>query len=248
MQLTSLKNTKMKLALLLIFMSVSTLYAQTSDSLANTQDTVFAFFEYKIKDAIGIEDAFYAGYERDLEWHKSQNDKWAWVGWSVDNGDRRGRFIDATPNHTWSDFDNWNVSGILNGKLNKIHWLNYVENPSGGYKITLPSVSNITNDWFKAASLQVHTIRIKIAEEKIFFQFLQEFKTFLTGYLKDLPFVWMKTVSGGSTNEYQFFICLNKKEQMAHASKIFDVTEMPGEVWKKYALAVVSNETGDVEL
>jgi len=207
-------------------------------SLINT-DTVFVFFEYKIKD--GMDDAFNAGYERDLEWHKSQKDNWSWVGWYVSNGERRDRFIDATPNHAWSDFDNWKVNGSLNAKLNKIHWAPYVENPTGGYKIILPSFSNSTANWFKSRSLQVHTIKIEISKEKVFLDFLRDFKVFLKTYLKGTHFVWMKTASGGSTNEYQLFICLKKREQMEFVSKIFNATEMPNEVWKNYTTSVTSN-------
>jgi hypothetical protein len=219
----------------------NSIFAQKAETIKTGQDTVFAFFEYKIKEEVGMEDAFNAGYERDLEWHKSQNDTWSWVGWYVANGNRRDRFIDATPNHTWSDFDNWKVNGSLNAKLNKIHWANYVENPTGSYKIILPPFSNNTANWFKSNSIQVYTIQIDISKEKVFLEFLNGFKDFLKIYLKDNSFVWMKTASGGNTNEYQLFVCLNKKEQMELVSKIFNATVMPNEIWKSYAMSVISN-------
>jgi len=74
----------------------------------SAQQNVFAFFEYDLKD--GMADRFIEGYAKDLEWHASQEDDWSWAGWFVTTGERRGRFIDATPNHVWRDFDQWKVN------------------------------------------------------------------------------------------------------------------------------------------
>lgn len=216
-------------------------WAQHNNPISIKKDTVFAFFEYKIKDGIGMKDAFDSGYGRDLEWHRSQDDDWSWIGWYVSNGERRDRFIDATPDHQWSDFDQWKVNGALNSKLNKVHWLPYVENPEGSYGIVLSKYSNSKKDWFKSNSLQVHHIKVSIPKEKMFLEFLTSYKTYLESYLNDTAFIWMKTVSGGGTQDYQLLVCIDKIAQMEKVSNIFNVEELPEKVWKLYAETVVSN-------
>ena len=220
-----------------------TFWAQKTNTVPGEKDIVFSFFEYNIKDETGIKDAFNTGYEIDLEWHKSQGDNWAWIGWYVTNGERRGRFIDATPNHLWSDFDNWNVNEVLNGKMNKIHWASYVEEPSGSYRIVLSEYSSSKEDWYTSKSLQVHKLEISVSKEKVFNEFLKSYKTYLESYLKDIQFIWMKTVSGGGNQEYQLFICIDKMDQMEMANKIFSADQMPESLWEQYSEAVISNDS-----
>jgi hypothetical protein len=54
-----------------------------------SQQNVFAFFEYDLKD--GMADRFIEGYAKDLEWHASQEDDWSWAGWFVTTGEPSAR-------------------------------------------------------------------------------------------------------------------------------------------------------------
>ncbi len=170
---------------------------------AQSQNNVFAFFEYDVKS--GMDDQFISGYAKDLEWHSSQGDDWSWIGWFVLNGERRGRYIDATPNHSWEDFDNWKVSSSENGRHNKIHWLPYVENPSGSYKILLNEYSKYNQDWVITKFLLVFHIKVRNDKNEIFKDFLANYKSFLeSNFSEKNSFVWMKTMSGGDVYGYQF--------------------------------------------
>jgi len=53
----------------------------------------------------GEQQAFEAGYQRHLEWHRAANDPWTWYGWSFVLGDRIGMFMDGTFGHAAADFD-----------------------------------------------------------------------------------------------------------------------------------------------
>lgn len=189
-------------------------------SFSQAQKNVFAFFEYDIKS--GMNDQFINGYERDLEWHKSQEDDWSWIGWFVTNGNRRGRFIDATPYHSWSDFDNWKVNASENARLNKIHWLPYVENLSGSYKIILEEESEYIRDWIKKKYLQIYQIDVKVGRSDDFKTLISDYKETLKATLGELSFVWMKTISGGGVNEYHLFVGLDKIEELERCEKLFD--------------------------
>lgn len=204
-------------------------------------DTVFAFFEYQLKKEVGMEDAFNTGYQRDLEWHKSQHDQWTWVGWYVSNGSRRGRFIDATPNHSWKDFDNWNVSGAENSKLNKVHWLPYVENQDGSYRLVLTDYSLTHKDWFKTANLQVFHLSIDISREKDFIAFMEKRYHYLKTNFATNGFAWMKTVSGGSMQDYFLFVPMSRLEQFKQVSNIFSAETMDAATYEFYTKSVKNN-------
>jgi hypothetical protein len=203
------------------------------------QNNVYAFFEYDIID--GMEDKFINGYEKDLRWHKSQGDDWSWPGWFVLNGNRRGRFIDAAPDHKWSDFDNWKINASENSRHNKIHWLPYVENPSGSYRIILDEFSRYKKDWFQNKFLQVYHIEIKNGQEEIFKRFLENYKSLLQSNLKENSFVWMRTISGGNIHEYYLFISFNKIEELELCETIFDFSDSQNEFRGNYNNSVFRN-------
>jgi hypothetical protein len=200
---------------------------------------VFAFFEYEIKD--GMEDQFIAGYGKDLEWHKSQGDDWSWVGWFVVNGERRDRFIDATPNHRWADFDHWKVNSAENNRHNNIHWVPYVTNPSGGYKVISEAASQYKKDWYKSRWQQVYTVQLHSGREKEFQEFMVAYKTSLKELLKSNSFVWMKVASGG--DGYQLFISLDNLESLALCENVFELSVLPKEWRDKFNLSVKSTSS-----
>ncbi|UGU14348.1 hypothetical protein LS482_11570 [Sinomicrobium kalidii] len=183
------------------------------------QGKVFAFFEYDIRE--GMKASFINGYAKDLEWQQSQGDDWCWAGWFVLNGDRRGRFIDATPDHTWKDFDNWKIDASENSRHNRIHWLPYVENPSGSYREVMERYSSYAKKWYRSKYLQVYYMRMHSGEVAGSNQFLSDLKPLLEDKLQGRPFVWMKTVSGGDPDTYLLFVGLNKLEDLQLCSELF---------------------------
>ena len=56
----------------------------------------------------GMDRDFELGDQRHLAWHRSINDRWLWPGWTIDDGERQGFFLDATFFHSWTDFDHPN--------------------------------------------------------------------------------------------------------------------------------------------
>ncbi|MEH0155186.1 hypothetical protein V6R21_13655 [Limibacter armeniacum] len=206
---------------------------------AYSQGNAFAFFEYDIR--LGMEDQFNNGYEKDLEWHKSQGDDWSWIGWYVINGERRGRFIDATPNHEWKDFDNWKVNGAENNRHNKIHWVPYVENYSGSYRTVLPAFSDFKRDWFTKKFLQVYNLKVIEGKAYLFKEFLNKHKAYLSSKLNGISFVWMQTVSGGSNSEYLLFIATDQVETLGDCQFLFDFPDAEKELRKLYSESVREN-------
>lgn len=203
-----------------------------------SQNNVFAFYEYDIIK--GMHQEFIDGYHKDLEWQASQNDNWSWVGWFVLNGERRGRFVDATPNHSWIDFDNWVVDSKENVKHNNENWIPYVENPSGSYQKVMESFSRYEADWFKASMLQVYTIKVAPGKEYLFHEFLNEFKSVLKSNIIEGDFVWMKMVSGGSVHQYCLYISIDKVGDVQMCESLFDFS-ISKKMRSNYTESVISN-------
>lgn len=210
-----------------------------SNYAVSAQQHVFAFYEYDIKD--GMSDQFVNGYTKDIEWHRDQKDDWSWIGWFVLNGDRRTRFIDATPYHRWEDFDHWKINGAENAKLNKIHWTPYVENLSGSYQVLLEEYSYCEKGWLQSNYLQTYHLKIKTGKAADFEKFLAAFKAPLTGQLKATSFVWMKTVSGGAVGGYQLFVALETLGELRLVEGLFEKFAGKTDLQMAYGTLVVSN-------
>lgn len=69
-------------------------------STAMAQGNIAQFSVWNPKSA-----NFEAGYKRHLTWHTSNKETWNWYGWYIVSGPRFGQFVDATFDHTWSQFD-----------------------------------------------------------------------------------------------------------------------------------------------
>ena len=50
---------------------------------------------------------FEAARKRHNDFHRGQNDTWAWQTFLVETGDNAGRYVTSTCGHAWKDFDAW---------------------------------------------------------------------------------------------------------------------------------------------
>ncbi|MCX2680019.1 hypothetical protein OOZ15_08730 [Galbibacter sp. EGI 63066] len=206
---------------------------------AFSQNNINAFFEYDIKD--GMKEKFINGYEKDVAWQLSQGDDWLWGAWFVLNGERRGRFIDVTPNHNWDDFDNWIINGAENSRHNNIHWIPYVQNPSGSYQATLLKHSNYKENWFTSKYLQVYKLEIEQGEEETFKHFLQKVKPLMEQRLQGLTFLWMQNISGGNINEHWFLVSVDGLKDLKKCEKLFLFSNEQKTLSQLYGKAVNKN-------
>lgn len=88
------------LLLLVLLIITGSLFAQTPDTPAGKGSFLFAYYPKE-----GKKTPFFKGYKRHLEWHRKNNDPFAWYGWTVLTGDRIGMFIDGTFGITFRAFD-----------------------------------------------------------------------------------------------------------------------------------------------
>ena len=75
-------------------------HPSNAQSANNSDHGIAAFSIWLPKDA----QRFETGYKQHLQWHRRSGDRWSWYGWYVISGPHFGQFIDATFDHSWSDF------------------------------------------------------------------------------------------------------------------------------------------------
>src|SRR5919109_3198566 len=53
----------------------------------------------------GSEAQYVEGRKRHMEWHRAQNDKWAWHAYEVISGEGTGSVVTVSSPHKWADRD-----------------------------------------------------------------------------------------------------------------------------------------------
>ena len=89
----------------------------------------------------GMSAQFEAGYQRHLEWHRSNRDPWSWYGWSVVFGERVDWFMDGTFGHSAGSLDSA-VAPAADGRDADTNVASYADFMSNGIYEFLPDVSN----------------------------------------------------------------------------------------------------------
>ena len=88
---------------ILICEAAAILAGVTVLAAVNPQGTAAQLVMWEAKPGMAKE--MEEGYKRHLDWHRRNDDWWAWEGWSITSGDRFGYFVDGTFFHTWKDLD-----------------------------------------------------------------------------------------------------------------------------------------------
>ena len=117
----------------------------------------------------GEEKAFEGGYQRHLEWHRQKQDPWAWYGWQVLSGERRGIFIDGTFGHPMEDFDA-PLDPRGDRADNETHVVPYADFLSLAHFALLPEVSSarLLEARDPSPTLLLVTYRLRPGSETIF--------------------------------------------------------------------------------
>ena len=85
------------------------------------------------------------GYKHHLEWHRRNDDRWAWDGWTITSGDRYGYFVDGTFFRTWNELDN-PVAPTADAADNAVNVLPYASVRSASVYDELRGLSNLRPD------------------------------------------------------------------------------------------------------
>lgn len=163
------------------------------------------FFIYK--PVPGVEQKFEAGYQRHLDWHRQHGDPLAWYGWTVEDGERDGYFIDASIGEPFAAFDH-RVDTAGDGadfKANAAPYATPMGKPT--YEL-LRAVSFGTplEDLRPSKRMQVTTVMIRPGHEQAFEQALSVARRVLAGTPGAPAHTWYRLVTGGEGSQYLLLV------------------------------------------
>ena len=202
--------------------------------LANSQNATLARFAvWQPKD--GQEQKFEAGYKQHLKWHEANHDTWDWYGWYIISGPRYGQFVDATFNHTWSDFDKA-IKPTDDIADNRLH-VSPFGHLQSMYTIAFqPALSIIDSNSLQSKFLRLLTITVIDASnaENLFEKLKETFKR----KFNHQPILVFKMIDGDNLSQFQLMLPFMSYTDYG---KIENILEEVSQIESSMKMKIISN-------
>ncbi len=163
------------------------------------------FFFYRINP--GDEAKFEAGYQRHLDWHRQHRDPLTWYGWTVEDGERDGFFVDASVGEPYEAFDH-RVDLADDAADAKVHVSPYVTPTWRPTFQLLRKVSTATplEDKEPSKRVQVTFVSVRPGHERQFEQSLVVSRKALLSMREAPAHTWYRLVTGGESTQYMLMV------------------------------------------
>jgi hypothetical protein len=123
-----------------VWLLALTLALPVAGVAADAQGTVGRVFVTSPKPGMGAQ--YEAGRKKHSDWHRKQNDTWAWLVWQVQTGEATGSYVVGTFGHEWKDFDDWEAKlGEADGADAQVNLAPFTAPGTNGIYNLLPDVS-----------------------------------------------------------------------------------------------------------
>jgi len=181
----------------------------TASALAADQPgTVARVFVNVPKAGMGAQ--YEAGRKKHMDWHRKQNDSWAWFVWQVETGERSGSYIVGTFGHQWKDLDEWEKKlggpDEADGQLN----LAPFQGPGTNSILTvLPEVSRPSGGATPTAMSEVIHYQLKMGAEQEFRNAMKKVHEAIQKSGLDWHYSWFDLVDGGEHPTFVLAIAMN---------------------------------------
>jgi hypothetical protein len=148
----------------------------------------------------GTEARFEEAFKKHIDWHRKQNDTWAWNSWNVVTGPNTGTFCTGSFGHDWEDFDKPAVSREADyadvmatfGPLMKKH--------EATYWVNLPQASRPAEEPTPMSTVIFFYVRFGMDDE--FNHLIGEFHKAVEKTKMPWKYTWNALVSGGEGGTY----------------------------------------------
>jgi len=169
------------------------------------QGSAAHFFVYRLASDGAAK--FEEGYRRHLDWHRAHHDPLVWYGWTIEDGERNGYFVDANVGEPFAAFDH-RVDVAADGADFRVNVAPYAA-PMGRPTYTL--LRNLSSgtpleDRKPSATIQVTHFHLRPGSEARFEQALSVLHQVLSAKTMAPTHTWYRLVTGGDTPQYMLMV------------------------------------------
>lgn len=163
------------------------------------------FFIYRMEP--GPAAKFEEGYRHHLEWHRDHRDPLSWYGWTIEDGERSGYFVDASVGEPFAAFDH-RVDVAGDGADFRANVAPYAKPLGQPAYVLLREISTGTplEDGKPSATMQVTHVRVRLGMEARFEHALAVSRQVLLKRPGAPAHTWYRLVTGGDTAQYMLLV------------------------------------------
>lgn len=163
------------------------------------------FFIYRL--APGAEAKFEEGYRQHLQWHQDHHDPLAWYGWTIEDGERDGFFVDASVGEPFAAFDH-RVDVVGDGADFKAHVAPFATPMGRPTYVLLRGLSLGTplEDHRPSARMQVTYVQVRPGYQAQFERSLEAWRRAIASMSHAPAHTWYRLVSGGEQPQYMLVV------------------------------------------
>ncbi|MGO4699892.1 hypothetical protein [Dyella sp. 2RAB6] len=163
------------------------------------------FYLYRMQP--GAAESFEQGYRHHLEWHRAQRDPLSWYGWTIEDGERSGWFVDASVGESFAAFDHRvNVAG--DGADFRANVAPYATPMGQPTYVLLREASTGTplENRKPSATMQVTHVHVQLGMEARFERALAAMHQALQKEPDAPAHTWYRLVTGGDSAQYMLLV------------------------------------------
>lgn len=163
------------------------------------------FYVYRMQP--GAAGKFEEGYRQHLAWHRAHRDPLAWYGWTIEDGERSGYFVDASVGQPFEAFDH-RVDVSEDGADFRANVSPYAMPMGQPAYVLLREASTGTplEDLKPSATMQVTHVRVRLGMETRFERALATAHQALQRIPGAPAHTWYRLVTGGDTAQYMLLV------------------------------------------
>lgn len=163
------------------------------------------FYVYRRQS--GAAEKFEAGYRKHLDWHRAHRDPLSWYGWTIEDGERSGDFVDASVGEPFAAFDR-RVDVAGDGADFRVNVAPYARPMGQPTYVLLREVSTGTplENLKPSATMQVTRVRVRLGMEARFERALAVARDALRKEHGAPAHTWYRLVTGGESAQYMLLV------------------------------------------
>jgi len=163
------------------------------------------FYLYRMQP--GAAQPFEEAYRRHLDWHRAHHDPLSWYGWTIEDGERSGYFVDASVGQPFAAFDH-RVDAAADGADFRTNVAPYAAPMGQPAYVLLRDASTGTplEDLKPSAIMQVTHVRVRYGMEARFERALAAARQALRDIPGAPPHTWYRLVTGGDAAQYMLLV------------------------------------------
>ncbi len=205
-----------------MFLSLAAL-ALALPALAQQKPNVGRVFVVRPKP--GMTQQFEEGRKRHNEFHRKQNDTWAWQTFQVETGEAMGSYVTVTFGHTWQDFDTWEAKmGPADAADAGTNMGPYIAGETNGFWVYLGDFSRPPESTQPRKMSEVFHFMVNPDAEEKFVYAIRKIHEAIgkTNWQPHQPYAWYGLANGGETPHFVLVLPHNSWAEMAEPEVSFD--------------------------